>query len=93
MKLFKRTPQWTIVTSAPKGEAGKQWGDYWFATDLAQALNAEGVNAKVVSRAGANTEKRDADDVVLVLRGFASGSSFEYKCNLDALGYFTPRTR
>lgn len=69
MKLFKRTPQWTIVTSAPKGEAGKQWGDYWFATDLAQALNAEGVNAKVVSRAGANTEKRDADDVVLVLRG------------------------
>ena len=69
MKLFTRKPQWSIVTSAPKGEAGKQWGDYWFATDLAQALIAEGVEAKVVSRAGANSEKRDSDDVVVVLRG------------------------
>jgi hypothetical protein len=69
MKLFNRKPQWSIVTSAPKGEAGKQWGDYWFATDLSQALIAEGVDAKVVSRAGANSEKRNADDVVLVLRG------------------------
>ena len=69
MKLFNRKPQWSIVTSAPKGEAGKQWGDYWFATDLALALIAEGVDAKVVSRAGANSEKRNADDVVVVLRG------------------------
>ena len=69
MKLFSRKPRWSIVTSAPKGEAGKQWGDYWFATDLAQALIAEGVEATVVSRAGANSEKRDSDDVVLVLRG------------------------
>jgi hypothetical protein len=69
MKLFNRKPQWSIVTSAPKGEAGKQWGDYWFATDLAEALIAEGVDAKVVSRAGANSEKRNTDDVVLVLRG------------------------
>ena len=69
MKLFNRRPQWSIVTSAPKGEAGKQWGDYWFATDLALALNTEGVDAKVVSRAGANSEKRNSDDVVVVLRG------------------------
>ncbi len=69
MKHFKRKSKWSIVTSAPKGEAGKQWGDYWFATDLAQALNAEGVAAKVVSRAGANSEQRNSDDVVLVLRG------------------------
>ena len=69
MKLFNRRPQWSIVTSAPKGEAGKQWGDYWFATDLALALTAEGIDAKVVSRAGANSEKRNTDDVVLVLRG------------------------
>jgi hypothetical protein len=69
MKLFNRRPQWSIVTSAPKGEAGKQWGDYWFATDLALALNTEGVDAKVVSRAGANSEKRNTDDVVVVLRG------------------------
>lgn len=69
MKLSKRRPQWSIVTSAPKGEAGKQWGDYWFATDLALALIAEGIDAKVVSRAGANSEKRNTDDVVVVLRG------------------------
>jgi hypothetical protein len=69
MKIFHRKPQWSIVTSAPKGEAGKQWGDYWFAKDLAQALTAEGVEAKVVSRSGANSAKRNTDDVVLVLRG------------------------
>ena len=69
MKLFTRKRQWSIVTSAPKGEAGKQWGDYWFATDLALALIAEGVDTKVVSRAGATSEKRNSDDVVLVLRG------------------------
>ncbi len=69
MKLFARKPKWSIVTSAPKGEAGKQWGDYWFALDLADALNSEGVQAKVVSRAGATSEKRDSDDVILVLRG------------------------
>ncbi len=69
MKLFHHKPQWSIVTSAPKGEAGKQWGDYWFAHDLALALIAEGVDAAVVSRAGATSKKRNDDDVVLVLRG------------------------
>lgn len=64
-----RKQKWAIVTSAPKGEAGRQWGDYWFAQDLAGALMAEGVNASVVSRAGANSPARDQDDVVVVLRG------------------------
>lgn len=38
MKVFDRLVgrrtralRWTIVTSAPKGEAGEQWGDTWFA--------------------------------------------------------------
>jgi len=71
MAFFKRDrkQKWAIITSAPKGEAGKQWGDYWFAHDLAQALNAEGVNATVHSRAGATSEARREDDVVVVLRG------------------------
>ena len=69
MRLFARKSKWSIVTSAPKGDAGKKWGDYWFAIDLAQALKAEGVDTKVVSRAGANSQQRDADDVVVVLRG------------------------
>lgn len=57
------------MTSAPKGERADQWGDTWFARDLATALNDLGQQAKVVSRAGANTEARDRDDVVVVLRG------------------------
>lgn len=69
-RLLGRTPRrWTIVTSAPKGERADQWGDTWFARDLAAALNQLGQQAKVVSRAGANTEARDRDDVVVVLRG------------------------
>ena len=69
MRFFARKPKWSIVTAAPKGEAGRKWGDYWFATDLAQALRKEGVDTKVVSRAGANSQQRDSDDVVVVLRG------------------------
>lgn len=69
-RLLGRAPRrWTIVTSAPKGERADQWGDTWFARDLATALNDLGQQAKVVSRAGANTEARDRDDVVVVLRG------------------------
>ena len=68
--MLGRAPRrWTIVTSAPKGERAEQWGDTWFARDLAGALNDLGQQAKVVSRAGANTEARDRDDVVVVLRG------------------------
>lgn len=69
-RMLGRAPRrWTIVTSAPKGERADQWGDTWFARDLATALNDLGQQAKVVSRAGANTEARDRDDVVVVLRG------------------------
>ncbi len=71
MSLFtrKKKGKWAIVTSAPKGEAGRQWGDYWFAQDLADALIHEGVDATVHSRAGAQSPARDDDDVVVVLRG------------------------
>lgn len=61
--------RWTIVTSAPGGDAGEQWGDTWFARDLARALEACGERAQVVGRRGATSQKRDDDDVVLVLRG------------------------
>lgn len=64
-----RALRWTIVTSAPKGDAGEQWGDTWFARDLADALERAGQQVKVVSRAGANSPRRSDDDVVLVLRG------------------------
>ena len=61
--------RWSIVTSAPKGEAGEQWGDTWFARDLADALRRAGQHVTVVSRAGADSARRLDDDVVLVLRG------------------------
>jgi hypothetical protein len=61
--------RWSIVVASPKGEAGAQWGDTWFATDLVEALNRAGQDAQVVFRNGANAEARENDDVVLVLRG------------------------
>lgn len=64
-----RELQWSIITSAPKGDAGEQWGDTWFARDLAAALERAGQRARVVSRAGAGSDKRAEDDVVIVLRG------------------------
>lgn len=64
-----RTLRWSVVTSAPKGEAGAQWGDTWFAADLVDALNRAGQQARVVSRGGAASEAREDDDVVVVLRG------------------------
>jgi hypothetical protein len=61
--------RWSIVVSSPAGEAGEQWGDTWFARDLAAALERAGEQVRVVARKGATSEKRDDDDVVLVLRG------------------------
>lgn len=71
-RLMGRSPRalrWSIVTSAPKGEAGEQWGDTWFARDLAAALERAGQQVRVVSRAGGASQKRAEDDVVVVLRG------------------------
>ncbi len=64
-----RELRWTIVTSAPKGPAGEQWGDTWFARDLADALRRAGQRVGVVSRVGADSARRGDDDVVVVLRG------------------------
>ena len=60
---------WSVVVSAPKGDAGAQWGDTWFATDLVDALGRAGQRARVVFRGGAESQARETDDVVLVLRG------------------------
>lgn len=68
----RRAPKpmtWSVVVAAPKGVAGEQWGDTWFATDLADALTRAGENARVVFRGGATVEAREYDDVVVVLRG------------------------
>ena len=65
----RRGLRWSVVTSAPAGAAGEQWGDTWFARDLVGALQSQGQQAKVVARGAAESQARDSDDVVLVLRG------------------------
>jgi hypothetical protein len=70
MRFFRRRPlRWSVVVSAPGGTAGEQWGDTWFATDLVNALQRAGQEARVVFRKKAEDPARDEDDVVLVLRG------------------------
>lgn len=69
MRRRPRGLRWSVVTAAPAGEAGEQWGDTWFARDLVRALRSQGQQAKVVARGGAESPARDDDDVVLVLRG------------------------
>ncbi|MDP1877181.1 MAG: glycosyltransferase [Actinomycetota bacterium] len=64
-----RPLRWSVVTSAPKGEAGDQWGDTHFAADLVDALARAGQEASVVARPGAEAAAREQDDVVVVLRG------------------------
>ena len=67
--LRRRRPRWTIVTAAPNTEGALQWGDTWFAHDLADALTRADIDARVVTRGGAASADRDRDDVVIVLRG------------------------
>ena len=69
MSLLRRRPRWTIVTSAPNTDGALQWGDTWFARDLAEALERTGVQARVVTRGGGRSADRERDDVVIVLRG------------------------
>lgn len=70
MRLFgRRKLRWSVVTSAPAGAAGEQWGDTWFARDLVAALNSQGQDAKVIARNRAHAQERAEDDVVVVLRG------------------------
>jgi glycosyltransferase involved in cell wall biosynthesis len=68
----RRAPKpmtFSVVVAAPKGVAGEQWGDTWFAADLVDALTRLGQSARVVFRGGATVEAREYDDVVVVLRG------------------------
>lgn len=64
-----RPMSWSVVVAAPKGPAGEQWGDTWFARDLVDALVRAGEQARVVFRGGGTAEGREHDDVVVVLRG------------------------
>ena len=65
----RRALRWSVVTAAPRPPAGDQWGDTVFARDLVAALERAGQRASVVFRGAAESEARERDDVVIVLRG------------------------
>lgn len=65
----RRRLRWSVVVSSPRGARGEQWGDTWFGRDLVAALQERGQQARLVHPGAATGAARDADDVVLVLRG------------------------
>lgn len=64
-----RALRWHVVVASPRGEAGEQWGDTWFARDLVDALRRAGEHAQVIRRGRAAEVAQTHEDVVLVLRG------------------------
>lgn len=74
MRLLRRLSQqralrWHVVIASPRGEAGEQWGDTWFARDLVDALRRAGEHAQVIRRGRVDDVARTREDIVLVLRG------------------------
>lgn len=62
--------RWSIRSGAPSGEAGRVWGDTYFAEDLASALRARGEQVTVDTRDSAYRAGSDhLDDVTVTLRG------------------------
>lgn len=59
-----------IQTAAPNARALKNWGDYFFALGLAEALQRQGHKARIQARDGWATT-RDPEEVDIVLRGRA----------------------
>ena len=71
MRLLRRSRglRWHVVIASPRGEAGEQWGDTWFARDLVNALERAGERAQVIRRGRVADVAKSPDDIVLVLRG------------------------
>ena len=84
---------WSVVVAAPKGAAGEQWGDTWFAADLVDALNAGGGGRprrvpRRGDRRGAGERRRRAS----CCAGCAACAAPRRR-HLDAVGHQPPRTR
>ncbi len=60
---------WSIWTAVPYGRARRTWGDWHFATDLAQALRRRGQSVSVDHVESTHRVATGATDVVLALRG------------------------
>lgn len=72
VSVVEGTPRlrWSIKTAAWAGERGDDWGDVFFARDLAEALRGAGQEVVIDNReSSVRPESEHLDDVSLVLRG------------------------
>jgi hypothetical protein len=60
---------WYIRTSSPSGKESTQWGDTYFAEDLAVAFSELGISANVLFRDQILQRELSANAVVLTIRG------------------------
>jgi|GEM_PF-2159475 len=64
-----RRMRWSIRSSAPAGEAGRLWGDHYFADDLVRALRRRGEDVVLDSRTSVGRPSEHLDGVAVTLRG------------------------
>lgn len=74
--------RWAIKTPVPAGAAGDNWGDLYFAQEIAAALIRKGHKARVDRRTEVINVDSANDDVILVLRGVERISSQNGAINL-----------
>jgi hypothetical protein len=69
VRNFATARNWFIRTSSPSGKESKQWGDTYFAEDLAAAFSELGISASVFFRDQGLQKELRASAVVLSIRG------------------------
>jgi hypothetical protein len=69
LRNFANARNWFIRTSSPSGKESTQWGDTYFAEDLAAALSELGTSAKVLFRDQILQRELRENAVVVTIRG------------------------
>jgi GT2 family glycosyltransferase len=64
-----RVPRWAIKIAAPAATSGNEWGDRYFADELADALASVGVRVAVDRREAHHRLTAKLDDVAVFIRG------------------------
>jgi hypothetical protein len=79
---FISSMRWAIKLPVPAGDAGKSWGDLYFAQDLASALNELGQDVVIDRRNTIVRESTNSDDVILNIRGLERVKAVPGKVNV-----------
>lgn len=74
--------RWAIKLPVPAGEPGMNWGDLYFAQDLAVALNEFGQDVKIDRRNTIIRESTALDDVIMSIRGLERVKAVPGKINI-----------